>query len=326
MTKFWKIPTLTATVLGTSLLAGAAFAQDTVNVRFSWKLKGEYAGLYVAQEQGLFAAKDLDVTLGEGAGSSAALSGLVQGAEDVVVMPAVFALTAISQEMPVKIVALYHPATPLGILSYPDNPVTTPADLEGKSIPTAPGDTVTSHLPVFCEINQIDCDKINLVSVSSDARVGQFMTKRIDMLGTYLNVDAPVLDSKVDTPFTKMALADHGLILPGLSIVVSDAAIAEKPDVIARFLTALNEGMKIAMDQPDVAADAISVSWATPPEKPILIQQIEATSAAIPMNEGKPLGYVDEDTLSKALTLLSGADSEMKVLPVDAYYTNDLLK
>ena len=34
-------------------LAFAAVAQDNVNVRFSWKMKGEYGPLYMAQEEGL---------------------------------------------------------------------------------------------------------------------------------------------------------------------------------------------------------------------------------------------------------------------------------
>ena len=37
------------------LLATAARAGDTVNLRFSWKLKGEYAPLFVAREKGYFA-------------------------------------------------------------------------------------------------------------------------------------------------------------------------------------------------------------------------------------------------------------------------------
>ena len=36
---------------------------------------------------------------------------------------AIFALTAIQKGMPVKLIALYHPKTPIGIISFPDKPV-----------------------------------------------------------------------------------------------------------------------------------------------------------------------------------------------------------
>jgi len=84
--------------LGVSMLvvpAGVAQAQEQVNVRFSWKLKGEYAALFVAQEKGFYAREGLAVRLGEGAGAPAALGALLQGQEDAVLLPAIFALAGL---------------------------------------------------------------------------------------------------------------------------------------------------------------------------------------------------------------------------------------
>ena len=86
-----------------------AHAADEVNVRFSWKLKGEYATFYTALERGFFAKRGLDVHLGEGAGAPAALGGLLQGQEDVVVLPGIFAISAIQKGMPIKLIAMYQP-------------------------------------------------------------------------------------------------------------------------------------------------------------------------------------------------------------------------
>ncbi len=85
-----------------------AHAQQTdFNVRYSWKLKGEYGPYFVAQDKGYFAQEGLKVRLGEGAGAQAALGALLQGQEDVVVLPGMFAMTAIAKGMPIKLVALY---------------------------------------------------------------------------------------------------------------------------------------------------------------------------------------------------------------------------
>src|SRR5690349_19038860 len=97
------ITQLLAKALGAALLATiatmatTASAQDPVNVRFSWKMKGEYGPLFMAQEKGLYAKEKLNVRMGEGAGAQAALGALLQGQEDVVILPAVFALTAIQK-------------------------------------------------------------------------------------------------------------------------------------------------------------------------------------------------------------------------------------
>lgn len=110
-------------LLAAIVLSSAALAADDVRVRFSWKLKGEYGHLYLAQDRGFYAAKNLAVRMGEGAGSRAALGALVQGQEDVVIMPAIFAASAIQKGMPVKIIALYHPKTPVVMISHPDKPI-----------------------------------------------------------------------------------------------------------------------------------------------------------------------------------------------------------
>src|SRR5262245_46633253 len=112
-------------VLGASALAQTPMP---VNVRFSWKLKGEYAQLYVAEANGHFQGAGLAVRLGEGAGAQPALAALLQGQEDLILLPGVFALSAISRGMPVKLVALYHPVTPMGFISQPENPVRVPKD------------------------------------------------------------------------------------------------------------------------------------------------------------------------------------------------------
>lgn len=93
-------------LLAAIVFSSAALAADDVRVRFSWKLKGEYGQLYLAQDRGFYAAKNLAVRMGEGAGSQAALGALVQGQEDVVIMPAIFAASAIQKGMPIKIIAL----------------------------------------------------------------------------------------------------------------------------------------------------------------------------------------------------------------------------
>ena len=52
-----------------------AFSQaaEKVTVRFTWKLKGEYAPLFVALNKGYYKAEGLDVDLAEGSGAQTVL-------------------------------------------------------------------------------------------------------------------------------------------------------------------------------------------------------------------------------------------------------------
>jgi NitT/TauT family transport system substrate-binding protein len=230
---------LAAFALFAPAVSPPAFAADAFKVRFSWKLKGEYAPLYMAKDLNAFDKAGLDVAMGEGAGAPAALTALLQGQEDAVVMPAAFALTAIAKGMPIRIAALYHPRAPLGFVSLPHSAVREPKDLEGKKFAVSVGDTLASYLPVFCRKTKIDCEKITKVTVNPQVRNSQFIAKQIDVIGAYLNVDLPLLEPIVKDKLIALDVTKYGLALPGLSVVVSDAGIQQKPEAISRFINAV---------------------------------------------------------------------------------------
>lgn len=312
--------------LAVQLTATASYAADTVRVRYSWKMKGEYGAFYVAKEQGLFQKQGLDVSLGEGAGASAALAGLLQGNEDVVVLPAAFALTAITKGMPIKIVALYHPKTPLGIASFPDKPLTKPADLEGKSIVTSPGDTVAAYLNTFCKLTKIDCDKIKRVSIGIEARNAQFLARNVDVTGTYMNVDLPILEREAKQTLPTLHLADYGLVLPGLSVVTSDAKLKSEPQKLAKFLKAVGDATEMMKKNPLAAADDMLKTWTVSPPKEIVVKQITETAAVIPQIPDKPYGWIVEEQLKQALDVLKEGQEITEAKPLETYYSNALLQ
>jgi NitT/TauT family transport system substrate-binding protein len=309
-----------------TLVASQAFAADTFKVRFSWKLKGEYAPLYVARDMGAFEKANLDVSMGEGAGAPAALTAMLQGQEDAVVIPAAFALTAISKGMPIKIVALYHPKAPIGFVSFAQNPVREPKDMEGKKFAVSVGDTVAAYLPVFCRKNNVDCDKINKINVNPQVRNSQFMAHQIDVIGAYLNVDLPLMEPISKEKFVVLDLASHGMVVPGLSVVVADTAIAQKPEVIARFIAALGEGVSASRKDPAKAAAVLKKDWPGSPSVEVITRQVVETLDAIPNVPGHKTGWTDAVWITEALDMLKSVGEIDDIKPLPTYYTNALVE
>jgi len=317
---------LSSVVVAASLLgASGAWAQEQVNLRFSWKLKGEYAALYTAQEKGYYAKEGLNVRLGEGAGSQAALGALLQGQEDVVLLPAIFALTAISKGMPVKLIALYHPVTPIALISWPDNPVKTPKDLEGKVIATAIGETGTSYLDSFCKKNGVDCSKVKRVQVDAQSRVPIFVQRKVDVVSVYQTNDLPVLQEKEAGKFVVLEMDKNGLAVPGMALVSSDAIIAKKPETLRKFVKAVGEGVVEMKKSPAEAANLLAKSWPGHPSMTAMTAQVKATADAIPDAGGKPVGWIDSKVIADALDLLKSTGEIDAPKPVDTYFTNGLL-
>src|SRR5215831_12912514 len=133
---------------------GSALAQgaEKLTVRFTWKLKGEYAPLFVALGKGYYKAEGLDVDLAEGNGAQNVLKALAAGNERFGYGPAVAAAQAVSQGLPVKVVALYQTSAPMGVIAYPDTPLKGPKDLEGKRLAISVGETFGDMIRPFARL------------------------------------------------------------------------------------------------------------------------------------------------------------------------------
>jgi NitT/TauT family transport system substrate-binding protein len=326
MPKYRKILSVLAVSITAALATTEASALDTVNVRFSWKLKGEYGFFYLGKEKGLYQKQGIDVVLGEGAGAQAALGGLVRGNEDVVILPAIFAISAIEKGMPVKIAALYQERAPVVLISWPDNAVTTPSQMEGKSLATIVGDPASTYLDAFCAINKIDCDKINKVQIDPQLKFPQFMQKRVDLIPVYTDYDLPLIEARTGKKFAVLDLPKFGLSVPGLAAVVSNKSIAEKAEVLRRFLLATNEAIEVTKSDPAAATSALKNAWSAVSSDEEIKAQIVATSETLTFEKGKPIGWIDDKTISNALKLMSSAEHLESTKPTIEFYTNELLK
>ena len=305
--------------------ANAAAAQDRINARFSRKRKGEYAPFFTALENGLYEQANLAVRLEEGAGAQAALDALVQGQEDVVVLPGVFALSAIQKGIPVKLIALYHPKTPVALITFPDKPARTPKDLDGMTIAHAVGETGTTYLDAFLKLNGVDPSRVKRrLIVNAQARVPAFIARDVDVVSVYQTNDLPIMLEKHATKFVVMDMVKFGLSVPGLAVVTSDRNIAEKPDALRRFLSATGTGVLAAKNDLAGAAKAIRKTWPDAPSEHAVTEQIKAALDAIATGDGREVGKIDQNTIADALALLHSVGEIDKPKAPDAHFTNAL--
>src|SRR5438477_12187 len=125
----------------------APAAKDKVSVRLGWVMKGEYGFLIVGKEAGIFDKYGLDVDIGEGKGSTAAMQAVAQKQDTFGYTGGSGYLIARSKDMPIKMTAVMLQKGPQVLLSYPDSPVRSPKDLEGKSMVLSPGEAFSSLWP-----------------------------------------------------------------------------------------------------------------------------------------------------------------------------------
>lgn len=322
------LPMLVAVLVATTGGWQSAPAQtmEKLTVRFTWKLKGEYAPLFVALDKGYYKAEGLEVDLAEGSGAQTVLKLLASGNEKVGYGPAVSAAQAISQGLPVKVVALYQTRAPMGVISFPDVALKSPKDLEGKRLAISVGETFGDMLVPFTRINNVDIGKIQQIQMDASARNTQFLTRKIDVMSVYLSNEWPQLEKRANVKFNMLRVSDFGLNLLGASVIVANAFAEQNPETVKRLLRATAKGYRDAMADPKAAAKSMARYMKVPEDPDVLDRQVEATVISTNAPAGKPIGWQEAADWQANLTLLKETGGIAELKPLRAYYTNDYLQ
>ena len=117
-----------------SALAGGAWAADEVTLQLKWVTQAQFAGYYVAQEQGFYAEEDLDVTIKPGGPDIAPTQVIAGGGADVTVewMPA--ALAARERGLPLVNIAQPFKSSGMMLTCWGDVGIEQPADLANRTL------------------------------------------------------------------------------------------------------------------------------------------------------------------------------------------------
>ena len=123
-------------VLGAALAAsgGAAMAADEVTLQLKWVTQAQFAGYYVAQDQGFYEAEGLDVTIQPGGPDIAPPQVLAGGGADVIVewMPA--ALAARERGLPLVNIAQPFKSSGMMLTCWKDAGIESPEDLDNRTL------------------------------------------------------------------------------------------------------------------------------------------------------------------------------------------------
>ena len=321
-----------AALLATLAMMGSpqnvAYGQslEKLTVRFTWKLKGEYAPLYVALDKGYYKAEGLDVQLSEGNGAQNVLKALAAGNEKFGYGPAVAAAQAVSQGLPVKVVALYQTSAPMGVIAFPDTPLKAPKDIEGKRLAISVGETFGDMIRPFARVNNVDLGQVQLIQMDASARTMQFLTRKIDVMSVYLSNELPQIEKRAGVKFNVIKVTDFGLNVLGSSMYVSNAFAEQSPETVKKLLRATAKGYRDAMANPKEAARLMEKNMVVPEQPDVLDQQVEATVVSTNAPAGKPIGWQTEADWQANLNLLKETGGITDIKPLNAYFSNAYLQ
>jgi NitT/TauT family transport system substrate-binding protein len=284
-------------------------ASDATSIQLAWVHTMEYAGLYVAQDQGFFAEENLDVELQEGGFDADgnfifSIEKVTSGEADFGVIGADQLLIARSEGAPLVAIAALYQRSPVVLMSLAENNIQTPADLIGKSIAidlqTATG---LSFVAMLSEQN-IALDDINIVD-RTDFTNTLLTDGDVDVLDGFIT-NQPIALAQEGHDLNLILPSDYGVDLYTNVIFTTEDMIANQPELVARFLRAVLRGYEVAVDDPETGADlAIARNDSLLPEN-----ELAGMLASVPLlaPAGSNIGAMSAEVWQTTYDLLLAQD------------------
>lgn len=235
----------------TSDSASGDASYGTINMQLSWLKNVEFAGEYLASENGYFTDAGFDdVTLTAG-GSSAtgAEAAVTTGQAFIGVSSPLITAPAIASGAQVKIIGATYQKNPFSLVSAASDPIESPDDLIGKTIAVSDSNTLVWR--AFLAANDIDAADVNVVPFSDTSLL---TTDQVDGYIAYTTAGANALVA-AGFEATEFLFADNGLPMVGEVLVVSQDSIDNERDKVKAVTAAIIEGWNAAFADPENAVD-----------------------------------------------------------------------
>ncbi|WP_027084239.1 ABC transporter substrate-binding protein [Cohnella panacarvi] len=251
-------------IAGTLLLAGCGNNEKEaspaeplkVTLVLDWTPNTNHTGLYVAQEQGLWAKHGLEVEIvqpPEAGASSLVAAGKAEfgiGAQEGMIQ-------ARSQGLPLVSIAPIIQHNTSGFASPVDRNIKEPKDFEGKTYGgwnTPAEEAVISSLMA---LQGADVKKVNFVNAGT-ADFFSGTKNGIDFEWIFYGWDGIQAELR-NEPINMVYLTDYSKQLDYYTplILTNEKLIQEKPEVVREFLAGASEGYQYAIDHPEESADIL---------------------------------------------------------------------
>lgn len=215
---------------------------------------GRDAYVYVAIEKGFFSAAGFDVKVTPGPGSVDNIKFVAAGRLDYAPVDiGALVTTRANEGLPVKVVSVVHQNTMSAIFTLEEEGITTPKQLEGRSLADSPSSTVRVLFPLYAKKVGIDASKVTWRDAAPPALPALLATKQVAGIGQF-SVGIPLVSKAAGG--RKIRTFKYSKALPGLlgiGVVASDEKIRSNPGEVRAFVRALNRGLQWSIQNPGQA-------------------------------------------------------------------------
>ena len=316
-------PTILAA--GTAIPSVAAQTQPNIQkitLILDWFPNTNHSGLYAAISKGFFAANGIEVDIQAPSDPSASMKLVGAGKAELGISYQPAVEIARAQDIPVVSVAaiLQHNTAAYAVKA--DKGITRPKEFEGKKFGTSGLAQVEPTLRTFMQCDGGDLNKVEMINIGQKLSPA-LLSDQVDvisMLPAWEGIELEGRGNKLKYfPQTQFCVPD----LYTLVFIAGEQTIAEKPDVVRRFLAGASQGYEYAVSNPAEVAEILIK--ASPELDPNTVRKSQAVLSTQYKAEAPRWGFQTAEKWQKHIDWM--VTNKLIARPVDASkaFTNEFL-
>ncbi|MBO6883162.1 MAG: ABC transporter substrate-binding protein [Marivita sp.] len=250
--------------LGTAAASAAAAtlpfrtrAATPFTMQAAWINDAEFAGYFIAIDEGYYGAEGLDMTYLSGGPDVIPESTIIAGRADLALTTPDTTIKAIvDQGAPFKIIGAQYQKNPIGIVSLASNPINEPKDLIGKTLAVPPVNVISVN--AMLALNGIDPADVNIVPYAYDPT--PLIQGEIDASLDF-TTNVPYTISQQGVEATSFLLYDFGFTIYNDTVVVTEETLATKRAELVSWLRASRKGWDENFKDPNLWPPKWKDTW-----------------------------------------------------------------
>jgi len=314
---------LTTSVAALAVTASGALADDALTLQLKWVTQAQFAGYYVALENGFYDDEHLDVTIKPGGPDIAPTQVIAGGGADVTVewMPAALA----AREKGLALVNIAQPFKSSGMMltCRKDTGIASPADFADKTLGVW---FFGNEFPFLSWMSQLglatDGSSGGVTVLKQGFNVDPIFNNQADCVSTMTyNEYWQVIDGGLGADdLVTFKYEDQGVatLEDGLYVLEDKLSDPEEVDRLQRFVRASMKGWKWAEANPDAAADIVLEYDETGAQTQVHQRRMMGEIAKLTAGSNGALDEADYERTVASL-LSGGSDPVISAAPVGAW-------
>jgi ABC-type nitrate/sulfonate/bicarbonate transport system substrate-binding protein len=295
----------------------------SVTVMLDWTPNSNHMGIYVAREQGWYAAAGLDVTIIEPTGGVEAI--VAEGQAQFGISYAEAVLPARLAGVGITSVATILPHNESSLMSLASANIARPKDLEGKRYGGFGGALERQLVESLVACDGGDPSLVEFVEVGNVDYIPGMDQDRFDFVWVFEGWDVIRARNLEGVEVTTLRFIDYTECIPDWYtpvIVAGDDLIADDPDLVSDFLEVTARGYDFVADQPDEAATLL---LAAVPELDAQLVRDSAAYLGGRFSDGAGWGQQEDSIWVEFEVFLREAALIEEAIDVAEAYTNSFL-